>query len=61
MPAPGQLKILVSEKIVVGDELGGAKKVLRSAAMTYVAALAVSVAQLLRLILIVGGNNRRND
>lgn len=55
------LKILDSEKIVVGDELGGAKKVLRSAAMTYVAALAVSVAQLLRLILIVGGNNRRND
>lgn len=55
------LKILDSEKIVVGDELGGAKKVLRSAAMTYVAALAVSVAQLLRLILIVGGSNRRND
>lgn len=41
------------------EELGGAKKVLSAAAMTYVAALAMSVASLLRLILIFG--RRRND
>ncbi|MEG2083073.1 MAG: zinc metallopeptidase, partial [Oscillospiraceae bacterium] len=42
------------------DELYGAKKVLRAAAFTYVAALAVSVANLLRLLLIFGGG-RRDD
>ena len=40
------------------EELVGAKKVLKAAAMTYVAALAVSLMQLLRLLLIV---NRRRD
>ena len=40
-------------------ELSGAKKVLSAAAMTYVAALAVSVMQLLRLLLLVGGTRRR--
>jgi hypothetical protein len=39
------------------DELKGAKKVLKAAAMTYVAAMVSSVLQLLRLILIV--NRRR--
>ncbi len=40
-----------------------AKKVLNAAALTYVAALAVSVSQLLRLLLILMriGGNRRND
>ena len=38
----------------------GARKTLWAAAMTYVAALAVSLAQLFRLLLIVG-NRRRND
>lgn len=42
------------------DELVGARRVLSAAAMTYVAALAVSLAQLLRLVLIVSRlNNRR--
>ena len=41
------------------DELRGARSVLRAAAMTYVAALLVSFAQLLRLILLYG--NRRRD
>ena len=45
--------------ILSRDELGDAKKVLTAAAMTYVAALAVSLMQLLRLILIVSGNSRR--
>lgn len=40
------------------EELAGAEKVLRAAAMTYVAALAVSLLQILRLVLI-SGNRRR--
>ena len=39
------------------EELDGARKVLRAAAMTYVAALAVSLLQLLRLLIL--SNNRR--
>ncbi len=45
--------------ILTQDEQKGAKKVLKAAAMTYVAATAVALAQLLRLILIFG--RRRND
>ena len=41
-------------------EVKGAKAVLRAAALTYVAALAVSLASLLRLILLFGGRNRRD-
>lgn len=41
------------------EELKGVKKVLTAAALTYVAALLVSLMTLLRLILIVGGNGRR--
>ena len=39
--------------------LEGAGKVLRAAALTYVAALAVSMGQLLRLLLIFGGGSDR--
>ena len=42
------------------EELGGAKKVLTAAALTYVAALLTSILTLLRLILIAGRGNRRN-
>lgn len=42
------------------EENKGCKKVLSAAAMTYVAAAASSVLQLLRLILIFGGNRRRD-
>ncbi|ODU56478.1 MAG: peptidase [Clostridium sp. SCN 57-10] len=42
------------------DELPGARKTLSAAAMTYVAALAVSLAQLLRLVLLFGGGRRRD-
>ena len=46
--------------ILYDDEIEGAKKVLSAAAMTYVAALAVSITQLLRLILILSRlSNRR--
>ncbi len=49
---------VISDVDILGDEeKRGAKKVLTAAAMTYVAALAVSVANLLRLILTV--NRRR--
>lgn len=43
------------------SEIKGAKKVLTAAAMTYVAALAVSFAQLLRFFLMVALNTRRRD
>jgi len=42
------------------DEIQGSKKVLHAAAMTYVAALAVAVAQLLRFALLVAGGSRRD-
>lgn len=41
------------------EEVAGAKRVLTAAAMTYVAALAVSLMQLLRLVLIVSQANGR--
>ena len=42
-----------------GDDLSSARKVLRAAALTYVAALAVSLVNLLRLLIMVAGNDRR--
>ncbi len=53
-------KTLVEVGIVGDDEIRSVKKVLSAAAMTYVAALAVSLAQFLRLILLFGGGRRRN-
>ena len=41
------------------DEIGNTKKVLRAAAMTYVAAAASSILQLLRLILLYGNRGKR--
>ena len=41
------------------EEENGARRVLSAAALTYVAALAVSLANLLRLLLMVRGNGRR--
>ncbi|MBQ3000137.1 MAG: zinc metallopeptidase [Oscillospiraceae bacterium] len=46
--------------LLTPEEQNGARKTLTAAAMTYVAALAVSLAQLLRLLLLFGGR-RRND
>ena len=46
--------------ILTAEELKGSKKVLNAAAMTYVAALAVAVAQLLRFIIIVSRRTSRN-
>ena len=52
------LTAIESGNLLVNEELEGAKKVLTAAALTYVAALAVSLMQLLRFVLIVG---RRRD
>ena len=46
--------------LLTAEEQRGARKTLRAAAMTYVAAMAVALAQLIRLIMIIG-NNRRRD
>ena len=50
---------LQRDGMLVGDELTGAKRVLSAAALTYVAALVASLAQLLRLFLLYG--RRRGD
>lgn len=47
--------------ILTDDELAGARKTLSAAAMTYVAATATALAQLLRLLVLFGNNRRRND
>ncbi len=47
--------------LLTEEEQRGARKTLTAAAMTYVAALAVALAQLLRLIVLFGGNNRRRN
>jgi len=46
--------------ILSPTEQTGAKKVLKAAALTYVAALAVSLTQLLRLLILFGNTRRRN-
>lgn len=54
------LKMLKTTGLMQENEVNDTKKVLTAAAMTYVAALASSILQLLRLIILAGGN-RRND
>ena len=46
--------------ILSEEEQRGARKALKAAAMTYVAATAVALAQLLRLIILFGGRRRRD-
>ena len=53
------MKALEDGGVLAADELPAAKKTLSAAAMTYVAALATSLASLLRLILIFNGNRRQ--
>ena len=50
--------MLESPGILGTDEKKGARKVLTAAALTYVAALAASILQLLRLIILAGGRDR---
>ena len=52
------IRLLADDGFLDSDEIGGAKRVLSAAAMTYVAAAFAAIAQLLRLVAIFG---RRND
>jgi len=54
------LQAIENAQILTTQEQRGAKKTLTAAAMTYVAAVAVSAAQLLRLIILFGGRRRRD-
>lgn len=52
------IDLLVADGFLASDEIGGAKKVLSAAAMTYVAAAFAAIAELLHLLAIFG---RRDD
>ncbi|MCI7796669.1 MAG: zinc metallopeptidase [Lachnospiraceae bacterium] len=54
------IRLLDSQGILSGDEVDGTRKVLSAAALTYVAAAAGSILQLLRLIILFGGRDRRD-
>lgn len=54
------IKILGSTGILGGNEVAQTKKVLSAAALTYVAAAAASILQLLRLIILFGGRRDRD-
>ena len=54
------MQAIENGQLLTDDELRGARKTLTAAALTYVAAAATSLAQLLRLIAIYGGRRRRN-
>ena len=51
------IETIEAEYLLEGDEVYGARKVLRAAALTYVAALLMSALQLLRFVLIFLGRN----
>jgi Zn-dependent membrane protease YugP len=54
------MQAIESANILTDEEQKGARKTLTAAAMTYVAATALALMQLLRLIMLFGGR-RRND
>lgn len=54
------MAILGNNAYLGDEELKGVKKVLTAAAMTYLASLLVSLASLLRLVLLAGGRSRRD-
>ena len=55
----GALKILEEKRLLIGGEMKGASKVLKAAALTYVASLFSSILQLLKLLILTQGNGRR--
>ncbi|MCI9579143.1 MAG: zinc metallopeptidase [Oscillibacter sp.] len=55
------LETIESRNLLDDEELAGARKVLRAAALTYVAALLMSALQLLRYVLIFLGRNGGRD
>ncbi|MBR6643790.1 MAG: zinc metallopeptidase [Lachnospiraceae bacterium] len=54
------MTMLEETGVLYADELPKTRKVLNAAALTYVAAAASSILQLLRLVLLFGGNRRRD-
>jgi len=54
------MQAISDTQLLTEEEQAGARKTLRAAALTYVAATAVALAQLLRLIAIFGGRRRRD-
>ena len=52
------IKVIEQQGMLADDEIGGAKKVLKAAAMTYVAAFAATAATLLRFLLMARGRRR---
>ena len=54
------IRAIEDAQLLTSEEQKGAEKTLKAAAMTYVAAMAVALAQLLRLIMLFG-NRRRRD
>ena len=55
------MRAISNSELLTQEEQRGARKTLTAAAMTYVAATAVALAQLLRLLLLFGGSRRRRD
>lgn len=55
------LNAIANGSILTDEERRGARKTLTAAALTYVAATALALAQLLRLLLIFAGGRRNND
>lgn len=55
------MQALEGQGILTEEELAGARKVLTAAAMTYVAALLVSLMSFIRLLLLVNNRGRRGD
>lgn len=53
------IKTIREGELLYGQELSGAKSVLKAAALTYVAALVSSLAQIFRLMVLFGGSRRR--
>ena len=54
------IETIESSGILTEEEHRGAKKTLKAAAMTYVAATAVALAQVVRLLILFGGRRRRD-
>ncbi|MDD4461991.1 MAG: zinc metallopeptidase [Eubacteriales bacterium] len=53
------IRVLEEQDILTRDELDGARKVLRAAALTYVASALAAIANLLRLVLLSRGRGNR--
>ena len=54
------MQAIENTQLLTEEERKGARKTLTAAAMTYVAATATALAQLLRLLVLFGGRRRRN-